>query len=178
VLDCGFLDNERKSARERLEISDFIIKGNLIPARDPSRIASSFWLSELSPPKAHSKELGLKHVNIRELDMDAHPPSGATFNIKGNGRSAEIFFTPSFNPGVPRGKSDGVTFQVWRNGKIIYDKHLTPNEAAPPVRLRIAEKHDPNPVALSLVTLPGPKNDATYDWAVWRDVRVQLAPLN
>ena len=91
ALDCRLLEKGRRDAQERLKISDLIITGNLIPAHDASRISQNLWLSELPPPQAHSKELGLTHIKVKEANMEAHPPSGAVFAFKADGRPAQLF---------------------------------------------------------------------------------------
>ena len=177
-INCAPLQEKRQEALERLEMSDLILKGDLLPMLTKANLPINLSLLDLAPPKSYSKQLGLTHVKIQpEGCMFAHPPSGARFSVATQGWPAKLFFTPGFTSDVPRdGKTDGVTFEVRRNDEIVYQKHILPTERQNPVVIDIAKKGDSTPVAITFVTLPGPRNDLGYDWAMWQKVRIQLNP--
>jgi len=172
-IECAALEPLRREALERLAVSDLVIAGDLIPTMAPASAVHFVRLAELPPPQAYSAELGLEHVVLNETDLDAHPPSGATFSVPTDGNATYLLFTPSFHDFVPREKTDGVTFEVRQGGTQLYQRHILPTEPERPLRLRLLAGGKDSE-RISFVTKPGPSGNTDYDWALWRKVQVVM----
>ena len=144
--------------------------------RPDSKIAplgrGTYTLDELPPPEPVSAEYGLQDVSVRNGDLYAHPPSGATFTIKNGGQPVSVGFVPSFIPDVPVEKTDGVTFEVLSGEERLYQKHVLPDDPTSAVTLDLPEASTKEVLQLSFVTRVGPSGDRGWDWALWRDVRI------
>jgi hypothetical protein len=153
-----------------------------VMGRPESAIARSgrrlleYRLFELPPPVTPFPELKLKLPRIEGMDLVAHPPSGATFTFPTAAEPIHLLFTPGFAQAVPLEQTDGVTFQVWSNGERLYDQHLLPGIATAPVSL-VLPSRDQKELRVSLVTLPGPRDNPDYDWAVWRSVKLVIGKV-
>jgi len=89
------------------------------------------------------------------------------------GRPAELTFALGLREGV-NGRSDGVTYRVEVEGKTVFEEHWAQSVWADR-RVDLAAFAG-RKVRLRLVTTPGPRDDPTFDWAVWGDPLVRLLP--
>jgi hypothetical protein len=144
--------------------------------RPDSAIARSglrtYTLSELPPPEPVSDHYGLRNVDVPS--GFAHPPSGAAFTVANERRPVSVEFTPSFLSKVPADKTDGVTFEVYSGRDRVYRSHALPSDPASAVALDLPDARTADELRLSFVTTAGPSGNRSYDWAVWRDVRIVI----
>lgn len=80
-------------------------------------------------------------------------------------------FTPDFAPGVPIDQNDGVTFEVWAGNERLYQRHVMPGEHLDSVALDLVAVRESDQVQVSFVTKPGPRSNAEFGSAVWRNVQ-------
>jgi hypothetical protein len=137
----------------------------------------AYTLPDLGVPEPLAPPYGLQHVYFEGRDLFAHPPSGARFRVPNLRRAIGIRFTPAFSPAVPPDGSDGVTFELLAQGRVVYRSHLLPTDRPEPVRLRLVEASSVDETELDFVTTPGPAQNAVYDSVYWRDVTIVLEPL-
>ena len=131
-------------------------------------------LFELPAPQPYSPEFGLRAIQTAGTDLQAPPPSGATFLVENGRQPVHLVFTPGFDPAVPAEKTDGVTFQVAAGDAVVYRRHVLPTDRLAPVVLPLSAAADADRFAFSLITTPGPHNDLHYDRAVWRSIKVVI----
>jgi hypothetical protein len=147
------------------------------PESKIGRLAKRFLqyrLFELPPPQPATSQFGLKNINITGIDMYSPPASGAVFTIHNNQQPVHVVFLPSFIPNTPKDKTDGVTFMVWGNDSVVYQRHVLATEVLQPVIERIPNTQFRDSIAIAFVTSSGPKGDANYDWSIWKNVKVVI----
>ena len=131
-----------------------------------------YRLFELPAPTAYSANRGLEHIQLAGMDLLAHPPSGATFSVENGHQTVHVVFAPGFAPAVPADKTDGVTFELLGRDGVLYSRHGLPTEREEPVVVQVPDARSRAHVEISLLTGPGPKGDPTYDWAIWKSVKI------
>jgi hypothetical protein len=167
------LTSFKSAHRLNPEYSWFTVFGRPDSEIARSRSGTSVPLSDLPPPEPFGEGAELQNVNVgNDGNVFAHPPSGATFTIKNGGRAVSLMFTPSFLSKVPAEGSDGVTFKIWSGRERIYQSYVHPDDSVSRVALNVPNAPSSDRLKLSFVTKVGPAGDRSYDWAVWRDVRI------
>lgn len=150
---------------------------------EPTNVASTVKLTSLpqcnqaisfsnaSLVAEESSPLGIdkaKSGGIERPAMFSHPPDNGMrllhyFVRIPEGARAAISSAVGMKDGS---KSDGVTFQIWRNGEIVWSKHVTPKDGWQPVEIGLGESNS-EPMMLSLVT--DSEGSHYYDWALWAE---------
>jgi hypothetical protein len=153
------------------EVSLWRPEGDSEIARSGQR---TYSLTELPPPKPVSDHYGLQDVSFQNEDLYVPPPSGAAFTVNNERRPVSVEFTPSFLSKVPPAKTDGVTFEVYSGRDRVYRSHTLPSDPASAVALDLPDAKTTDELQLSFVTKAGPSSDRSYDWAIWRDVRIVI----
>jgi hypothetical protein len=105
---------------------------------------------------------------IERLAMFSHPPNHGMrllhyFVHIPKGAKTTISSAVGIRDGS---KSNGVKFQIWRNGEIVWSKHVVPRDGWLPVNVDLGES-DGEPMMLSLVT--DSEGPYYFDWALWAD---------
>jgi hypothetical protein len=112
-------------------------------------------------------------VGIVRQAVFAHPPDGGMrllhyFIRVPKGSKTTLRTAVGLKDGS---KSEGVVFQVWRNGNVVWSKRLMPADGWQPVELDLGEGTG-EPMMLSLVT--DSDGSCYYDWALWADPELVL----
>jgi hypothetical protein len=148
--------------------------GNDLPPRSLLNTATrdSLWrIFELAPPTAFSPQLGVEYVKVVGTDLNAAPPSGATFVVPTHHRPLEIVFTPSIGTAAGNGPKPVIPFEVWAGGARVYEGRLDENVPESPVSVRIRGAALLDEVRVSFV-LPGGREDRfSRSRMTWRDVK-------
>ncbi len=105
----------------------------------------------------------------------SHPPNGGSrmlhyFVRIPSGSSVTLRSAAGLRDGS---KSEGVTFQVWRNGRVLWSKHVMPADGWQPVEVPLG-KSNGEPMMLTLVT--DSEGDYYCDWALWADPELVVEP--
>jgi lipoteichoic acid synthase len=169
--DCSELALEQRQAIDRLEVSDLIIRGGIPWPLPAGPVQSRVRLSELPTPRPYSDQFTLGNVRITGADLEAPAPSGASFLINALNRHVNLVFTPSFSSKVARNKTDGVTFQVWREREMLYEQSLRPEDVRGPVVVPIADGHDER-VWLTFLTTAAHLEEPELGGTLWKDVAI------
>ena len=131
-----------------------------------------YRLAELPAPSPLSAHYAMGHVALRGPDLFAHPPSGVVFEVLNDFQPVQVVFRPGFSPGVPVNGTDGVTFKVYSDTRMVYEQHVLPPGPTRPVALVIPDAWRTPLLRLVFITDVGPRGNRDYDWAEWKGVKV------
>ena len=114
-----------------------------------------------------------------------HPPSRISFNLNAwspipeksresnlKAKEFQLSFSPQIQPGAWEKEKDGVWFMIINHSTLLYCRFLFPRKHPGERNLKpMAIKLKPFTEKLDLLTLP--HNHREYDWAGWRDLRLE-----
>jgi hypothetical protein len=148
--------------------------GDHLPPRSLLNTAtrhSLLRIFELAPPTAFSPQLGVEYVRAVGTDLDAAPPSGATFVVPTHHRTLEIVFTPLIGTAAGKGPPRRIPFEVWAGGARVYEGRVDENIPASPVSVRLPGVASQDEVKVSFVLPGGGEDRFSRSRMTWRDVK-------
>jgi hypothetical protein len=166
-----------RTARSRPGFSWFTLFG-LPESAIARRGVRSLRLTDLGPPRPLDGKLGLGHVEVRSGDLFAHPPSGARFDISPCRGELRLSFRPGFLDDPATWRSDGVSFELRENGAPFWRELVRPTLPSKRVELLLPPLPPGSTRELAFVTDAGPAGNLDWDWAIWREIRVDCSGEN
>jgi hypothetical protein len=141
-------------------------------SRAASTGARAFTLLELGQPQRVPGVPAVKAFEWRGADLFTHPSGGVRFLVPSGNRPFSIRFRPAFSREVPRDRTDGVLFELRAGGISRFRHYLFATDPEPEITLRVVDLAAGEEATIDLLVGIGPRGDAAYDWAMWRDFRV------
>jgi hypothetical protein len=136
--------------------------------------ARAFTLRDLGAPAALPGVPPPKKVEWRGANLFEHPSGGVRFLVPCEGRRFSVRFRPAFQRDTPRDGSDGVVFELRAGGLTRFRTFLYPTDPVREHVVRVVDGRAGEEATLDLLTGVGPAQDGRHDWALWRDVRIQV----
>lgn len=146
---------------------------------EPTKVNSTTKLSSLpqcnqTVPASGAKEeepiqLGAySSGGVERQCFFSHPPDGGSrllhyFVQVPSGSAAALVTAAGIKDGS---KSEGVTFEVWRSGEVLWSKHIVPANGWQPVEVDLGTSTG-EPMMIALAT--DSEGNYYYDWALWAE---------
>jgi len=177
--------NPPVAPRGYIPLATFNLLSDLVPGsswfevfgRPDSMVARSGkrWLAlrlfELPAPNPEPPELGLGTAAITGNDLDANPPSGATFTVENAHQPVRVVFMPLV------GSNDsgaGTLFEFGVNGQLAYQSRVSAGGRPQIVTSPVRGSELLNRFQLSFITRPGGDSGQPAGRAQWHGVKVMI----